>query len=277
LSSNAQNSGAGHAGRSYERTVVITGAGSGLGEALACRYAAAGWRVAVTDVNAERAQAVLGRIIASGGAGFAMGLDVRDEDHWAGLEREVRERWGGLGHLVSNAGVAASGTVADTPAEDWDWVLEINLLGVVRGCRRFARLMAAQGSGHLVNMASFAGLAGAPGMSSYGVAKAGVVALSEGLRAELHGSGVGVSVVCPAFVATRLTETMRATTPGAVAQVERWMQRSPVAAEALAEQVFREVAAGRFLILTHPQTRRMWRFKRWFPERYFKLMIKRLS
>jgi NAD(P)-dependent dehydrogenase (short-subunit alcohol dehydrogenase family) len=264
----------------FHQTVVITGAGSGLGAALARRYAAAGWRVAVTDQDAGRAAGTLEQIVTAGGPGseasFAMRLDVRDEGDWEALEAEVMNRWGGLEQLISNAGVATAGTVVDTPQQDWDWVLDINLLGVVRGCRRFAALMQKQGRGQLVNMASFAGLAGVPGVSSYGVAKAGVVALSEALRAELHASGVRVSVVCPAFVQTRLTETMRSTEAGTREQVERWMKRSPVSAAALADHVFRDVGAGKFLILTHRETRWAWRLKRWLPERYFRVLLKSL-
>lgn len=269
----------------FRNTVAITGAGSGLGEALAQRYASAGWRVAVTDQDPDRAQATLQKLLSASGAqaatdsqgSFALGLDVRDESQWAELEQQVMQRWDGLMQLINNAGVATAGTVIDTPQEDWDWVLDINLLGAVRGCRRFAAVMQRQGEGQLVNMASFAGLAGAPGVSSYGVAKAGVVALSEALRAELHRSGVQVSVVCPAFVETRLTETMRSTREGTGEQIQRWMKRSGVNATALAEQVFTDVAAGRFLILTHRETRWAWRLKRWWPERYFKTLIRSVS
>ncbi len=268
----------------FQNTVAITGAGSGLGAALAQRYAGAGWRVAVTDQDLSRARATLAALPATGKPAsldvkesFAMGLDVRDETQWEALEHEVMRRWGGLGQLISNAGVATAGTVIDTPQDDWDWVLEIDLMGVVRGCRRFGAIMQQQGQGHLVNMASFAALAGAPGISSYGVAKAGVVALSEALRAELHAHGVGVSVVCPAFVETGLTETMRSTQAGAREQVQRWMQRSGVSANALADQVYREVSAGRFMILTHPETRWAWRLKRWLPERYFNALVRKVS
>lgn len=273
----------------FQNTVAITGAGSGLGAALAKRYAGAGWRVAVTDQDVSRAEATLESLLATALTGtgdaagsavkesFALGLDVRDEMQWEALEREVMSRWGGLEQLISNAGVATAGTVIDTPQEDWDWVLDIDLMGVVRGCRRFGAIMQRQGQGQLVNMASFAGLAGAPGISSYGVAKAGVVALSEALRAELHADGVGVSVVCPAFVETGLAETMRSTQAGAREQVQRWMQRSGVSATALADQVYREASAGRFLILTHPETRWAWRLKRWLPERYFNALVRKVS
>jgi len=260
----------------HAKSVAITGAGSGLGEALARHYGAAGWRVAVTDEDLGRAEAVTEAIRREGGEAFASALDVREDADFDTLTEQVMKRWGGLQQLINNAGVAAAGTVEATPQADWDWVLAIDLLGVVRGCRHVAPLMRRQGEGHIVNMASFAGLAGAPGMSSYGVAKAGVVALSEGLRAELHPHGVGVSVVCPAFVATRLTDTMRETAAGTRAQVQRWMERSPVSAAMLAATVFDRVQAGDFMILTHRETRWLWRLKRWLPERYFRLMMRKL-
>ena len=260
----------------WKKTVAITGAGSGLGAAMAEVFAGEGWRVAVSDVEGARAQATLDRIEASGGAGFALSQDVTAEDDWAALETAVQERWGGLEVLVNNAGVATAGTVVDTPPDDWDWVLGIDLLGVVRGCRRFGALMQRQGRGHLVNIASFAGRAGAPGISSYGVAKAGVIALSEALRIELDSAGVGVSVVCPAFVDTRLTETMRATEPGTQAQVKRWMRRSGVTAEDVARATYHAVQSNRFLVLTHKETRWLWRLKRWSPESYYRLMRRRL-
>ncbi len=261
----------------WRKTVAITGAGSGLGAAMAEVFAGKGWRVAVTDIDGARAGETLERIEAGGATGFALAQDVTAEADWAALESAVLERWGGLEVLVNNAGVATAGTVVDTPPDDWDWVLGIDLLGVVRGCRRFGALMQRQGRGHLVNVSSFAGLAGAPGVSSYGVAKAGVVALSEALRIELAGAGVGVSVVCPAFVDTRLTETMRATEPGTQERVKRWMSRSGVTAGDVARATFEAVEANRFMVLTHKETRWLWRLKRWAPETYYRLMRRRLA
>jgi NAD(P)-dependent dehydrogenase (short-subunit alcohol dehydrogenase family) len=261
----------------WTKTVAITGAGSGLGAAMAEVFAGQGWRVAVTDIDGARARETLQHIEVRGGTGFALAQDATSEEDWAALESQVQARWGGLEVLINNAGVATAGTVVDTPPEDWDWVLGIDLLGVVRGCRRFGALMQRQGGGHLVNISSFAGLAGAPGVSSYGVAKAGVVALSEALRIELGNAGVGVSVVCPAFVETRLTETMRATEPGTQDRVRRWMSRSGVTAEDVARATFEAVHANRFWVLTHKETRWLWRLKRWAPETYYRLMSRRLA
>lgn len=258
----------------HTRSIAITGAGSGLGEALAYRYANAGFAVAVTDIDAERANAVAGNIHEGGGAAFALGLDVTSEDGWSELQQRIVEAWGGLDILVNNAGVAGAGRLEDTPLEDWRWLLDIDLLGVVLGCHRFLPLMRGQGRGHLVNIASFAGMIPVPEVSAYATAKAAVVALSEQLRVDLDGSGVGVTVVCPAYVQTRLLETFRSADQRHRSMAERWMARSPVTAAEVADQVHEAVAMGRFLVLTHPETRWLWRYRRWFPERYFRMMVR---
>ena len=257
--------------------VLITGAGSGLGRAMALRFARDGRHVAVTDVDADRAEAVLGEIREAGGDGFAQALDVSRQPDWDAACQRVLTEWGGLGVLVNNAGVAAAGNLEQTPLSDWEWVVDIDLMGVVRGCHRFLPMMREQGHGHVVNVASFAGLAGAPGIAAYGTAKAGVVALSEQLRAELHGSGIGVSLLCPAFVTTRLMENFRAPDDSYRARVERWMATSGVSAEDVADEVADAVEHDRFLVLTHRNTRWAWRLKRWLPERYFRLLVTRGS
>jgi NADP-dependent 3-hydroxy acid dehydrogenase YdfG len=257
--------------------ILVTGAGSGFGADMARRFASDGYRVAVTDISEQRAQTVLDQIKSAGADGFALKMDVcRDTDWQLAFDRVLSE-WGSLEVLVNNAGVAAAGRLEDTTLEDWQWVTEIDLMGVVRGCHRFLPLMRQQNKGHIVNIASFAGLAGAPGINAYGVAKAGVVALSEQLRAELADSRVGVSVVCPAFVKTNLLETFRSTDTSARARVQGWMERSEVTSEMVAQQVYEAVRANHFMVLTHSQTRWAWRFKRWFPERYFRRLVKQGS
>lgn len=161
--------------------------------------------------------------------------------------------------------------------EDWAWVLDIDLMGVVRGCHQFAAMMKHQKAGHIVNVASFAGLSGLPFIAAYGVAKAGVVALSEALRAEMFPHGVGVTVACPAFVKTGLLESFRSTKPETRAKVTNWMETSGVSAEEIAEEIARAVRQNKFLLLTHPKTRTAWRLKRWFPERYYRMIAQRSS
>ncbi|HEY5774600.1 MAG TPA: SDR family oxidoreductase [Xanthomonadales bacterium] len=262
---------------SWKNTIAITGAGSGFGAALARLYASRGWRVAVTDIDEERARRTLSEIDAHGAESFAIPLDITSAEHWHQLQTEVQQRWGGLEVLVNNAGVAAAGNVEETSMEDWTWVLDIDLVGVVRGCHQFAGLMKKQKVGHIVNISSFAGLAGLPFIAAYGVAKAGVVALSEALRTEMHPHGVGVTVACPAFVKTGLLDTFRSSRPDAHAKVTNWMETSGVSAEQVAEDIANAVSRNQFLLLTHAQTRSAWRLKRWFPQYYFRMLTKRSS
>ena len=263
----------------WKNSILITGAGSGFGAALAHRYAADGWNVAVTDIDEDRARQICAELQGFPGDIFSLKLDITSDKQWHTAHDTVLQRWGGLQVLVNNAGVAASGNVEDTSMEDWQWVLDIDLLGVVRGCHRFAALMKQQRSGHIVNISSFAALAGLPFIAAYGVAKAGVVALSEALRAEMHPFGVGVTVACPAFVKTGLLESFRS--PHAdkhsdtLDKVGTWMETSGISADQVAEEIAKAVRDNKFMLLTHGQTRWAWRMKRWLPQRYFKMLVKR--
>ena len=176
-----------------QRRVLITGAGSGLGLALALRYAACGDRVACVDLIAERVDVARAMLPSSGHIGLV--ADVGSDESMQSLFDEVQKQWGGVDVLINNAGIASGGTMIEATMEEWRKLLEVDLLSVVRGCRLFLPGMLAAGKGQILSTASFAGLAGAPGIMTYGVAKAGVVALSEQLRAEVHDKGILVSVI----------------------------------------------------------------------------------
>ncbi|MDT8409070.1 MAG: SDR family NAD(P)-dependent oxidoreductase [Wenzhouxiangellaceae bacterium] len=254
------------------KVAVITGAGSGLGAAMSRRFASAGWQVVVTDQHVERAEKVAGELEGSGH--LALALDVTEAEQWRELAESVESRFGRVDVLVNNAGVATGGMLGETPLEDWQWVLDINLMGVVRGCHFFVEAFRRQRFGHVVNVASWAGLAGAPGIASYGTAKAAVVALSEMLRAELKLYNVEVSVLCPAFVKTALTDSMRAPDDSYARRVSKWMEHSGVSAEDVAEVVYQATLKPRFLLLTHADTRWQYRLKRWFPSLYFGMLMR---
>jgi len=256
-----------------DRTILITGGASGLGAAMARRFARDGWAVIVADIDPARTEAVVAEL---GAEAMALTMDVTREEDWQRVREAVLERFGHLDVLVNNAGVAVGGTLEETSVEDWRWVLDIDLMGVVIGCKTFAPLMRERGQGHIINVASYAGFAAAPGINAYGTAKAGVIALSEMLRAELHEAGVRVSALCPAFVTTRLTETMRAPDESYHKRVSRWMEKSGVSAEDVAEVVRKAVDKPRFLLLTHNDTRWLWRFKRWAPELYFRSVMRQV-
>lgn len=251
--------------------VLITGAGSGLGQALARRFAAAGRLVACVDIDAGRAEAT--RAALPGNGHVALAADVADDASMRSLAERVLAEWGAPDILINNAGIASGGDVLEAPMTEWRQLLETNFLSVVRGTRLFLPAMVARGSGHIVNTASFAGLAGAPGMMTYGVSKAAVVAFSEQLRAECHGVGVKVSVICPAFFKTNLMQS----TVGAerIRHLgQKLMERSPDSLDAVADRVVAGIAAGRFLILPTKHEPMRWRLKRFLPERYFRMLLK---
>jgi NADP-dependent 3-hydroxy acid dehydrogenase YdfG len=257
--------------RTLPRTAIVTGAASGLGAAMARRLAADGFRVAITDRDGDGATALLDRGGFPAGS-FAMPLDVTDEAQWAALVERTGQDWDGVGVLVNNAGVAAAGPLHEDPLENWRWVFDVNVFGVVAGTRSVLPDMRSRQAGHIINIASFAALAGAPAMSNYGASKAAVVALSESLHTELAGTGIVVSVACPAFIRTALLDTMRAPEDHYRQRAQRWMDQSGISAEDFAERVWTAAQRGDFMVLTHADTRWMWRLKRWLPGAYYAMV-----
>lgn len=253
--------------------VLITGAGSGLGRALAQRYAKAGHAVGCADLNVAAADDTRAMLAGDGHATFA--VDVGEDDAFAAFVRDV-SAWGAPDILINNAGIAAGGSLLDATMDEWRILLEVNLLGVVRGCRAFLPGMLERKRGHILNIASFAGLAGAPSIMSYGVSKGGVVILSEQLRAEVHGSGVGVSVACPAFFQTNLLQSWRGTDQMRRA-AGRLMEHSTDTCDGVADAIVAGVARGEFLILPTRNEPMRWRLKRWFPGLYFKQLLKMIE
>ncbi|MGX7827282.1 SDR family NAD(P)-dependent oxidoreductase [Actinokineospora sp. 24-640] len=241
------------------RRVLVTGAGSGLGAALAARFAAAGDRVLVTDVDGDAAKSTAAAIDAE-----HLVLDVTGDD-WTTARQWCAEHWDGLDVLVNNAGVGSGGRVERIPMADWDWIWEINLRAVVRGCAEFVPVFKAAGAGHLVNVASLAAIMNLPGMASYNVTKAGVLALSETLRHELRPYGIMTTVVCPGFFQTNLNDRLRTPDPAALRISRKLMASATVTADDVAAQVVAAVAARRFLVLTHREGRRAHRLKRLLP------------
>lgn len=260
--------------------VVITGAGSGLGRAIALAFAAQSARIAVTDRDLDGAADTLKAVEAAGGSGFVQSLDVTREADFAVLAERLALDWGGLDVLVNNAGVATAGTVAESDLAQWQWVLDINLLGCVRGVRALAPLMTAQQSGHIVNVASFAGIANPPALASYNAAKAAVISLSETLRFEMTPHGVGVTVACPSFFKTRLLETSRQHAGDDVPAVPmegivgRLMAKASVTADDVARDIVEAVGHHTFMVISHSDARRLYHLKRLSPSLYFKMARK---
>ncbi|MFF3990164.1 SDR family oxidoreductase [Streptomyces sp. NPDC001797] len=202
-----------HAQRFAGQLVLVTGAGSGIGRATAFAFAEAGARVVAVDRDAEAAArtAELSRLIGAAEA-WAETADVSDEQAMEKLAEKVHREYGVLDVLVNNAGIGLSGSFFTTTTEDWRRVLDVNLWGVIHGCRLFGARMAdrAQG-GHIVNVASAAAYQPSRALPAYSTSKAAVLMLSECLRAELAGRRIGVTAICPGFINTNITSTARFT------------------------------------------------------------------
>ncbi|MEU3792125.1 SDR family oxidoreductase [Streptomyces fructofermentans] len=200
-----------HADRFGGQLVLVTGAGSGIGRATVLAFAEAGARVVAVDRDAQSAArtAELARLVGAPEA-WAETVDVSDEQAMEKLAERVAAEYGVVDVLVNNAGIGLAGPFLDTTTEDWRKVLDVNLWGVIHGCRLFGRQMAERGQGgHIVNTASAAAYLPSRSLPAYSTSKAAVLMLSECLRAELAGRGIGVSAICPGFVNTNITSTAR--------------------------------------------------------------------
>jgi NAD(P)-dependent dehydrogenase (short-subunit alcohol dehydrogenase family) len=253
------------------RRALVTGAGSGLGRAFALELARQGWRLGLADLSGDRLERVCAEVDVVGGRATMYTGDVASPEFMESVLQRYTRDAGGLDLLINNAGVAVAGLVEATSAEDWRWAVEINLLGVVNGCRAAVPLMRRQRSGAILNIASSAGFAAAPQMGAYNASKAGVIALTETLAAELDGSGVQVSVAMPGFFRTGLLETMRAPAEES-AMARRLMAGSAYDAADAARAILAATSQGRLYIVWPKEYVWLWRIKRFFPMRFLRLV-----
>ncbi|WJV47599.1 SDR family oxidoreductase [Streptomyces flavofungini] len=252
-----------HAERFAGQLVLVTGAGSGIGRATAFAFAEAGARVIAVDRDAEGAArtAELSRLVGAPAA-WAETVDVSDEQAMEKLAEKVATEYGVVDVLVNNAGIGLSGSFLDTSSEDWKKVLDVNLWGVIHGCRLFGRQMAERGQGgHIVNTASAAAYQPSKALPAYSTSKAAVLMLSECLRAELAGQGIGVSAICPGFVNTNITSTARFA--GVSADEEKRRQKKSARLyglrnyppEKVADAVLRAVVRNQAVVPVTPEAR----------------------
>ncbi len=260
----------GHDRRSHDARAVVTGAGSGIGRAFALEVAARGGRVVCADIDKERAEQTV-RLIEQryGRRAHALFCDVARREDVRALADYAEEVFAGPPTLVvNNAGVGIGGKpVGDIGFDDWDWALGINLWGVVHGCEIFTPRLRAAGRGGIVNVASAAGFAAAPRMGVYNTAKAAVVSLSETMAAELAGSGVAVTVLCPTFVTTNVVADGRIT-GGSSRLAETAMRLTGVSPERVAAETLDALDRGRLYVLPQLDARLIWLLKRTLPTPY---------
>jgi NAD(P)-dependent dehydrogenase (short-subunit alcohol dehydrogenase family) len=257
-----------------EKTAVVTGAGSGLGREFALLGAKLGMRLVLADVQQDALKQTEASAIALGADVLTQVCDVRHGDEVESLAQAALSRFGAIHLVFNNAGVGAGGLIWESTQHDWEWVLGVNLWGVIHGVRVFTPIMLASEKsdptfqGHIVNTASMAGLLTPPAMGVYNVSKHAVVALTETLYHDLSliESSLGVSVLCPYFVPTGISQSESVRPSDAKpaepatrsqqlsqAMLEKAVTAGKVSAAEVAQMTFDAIRARQFYIYSHPQ------------------------
>lgn len=249
------------------KVAAVTGAASGLGRSMALAFAAEGMDLALADVDEVNLSSVQEEVLAKGVRAITLKVDVANAMQIEIFRDQTLTRLGGVHLVCNNAGVSPLGAVWENSAADWQWILGVNLWGVVHGVRAFAPHLIAQDEGHFVNTASVSGLISPPGSGAYNVTKHAVVALSESLHHDLRerNSQVGVSVLCPAYVPTGIVDSERnrpkefaasqksEQTLAREAMLRKAVKSGKVSADQVAQAVVAAIKQERFYILTHPK------------------------
>jgi NAD(P)-dependent dehydrogenase (short-subunit alcohol dehydrogenase family) len=247
------------------KRAFITGAGGGLGLEFARALAAEKWSLGLFDFDPSRLVKAEQEIAALGVEVHAFPGDVREYDELAVAINSFADNAGGLDLMINNAGVACAGSLLETPLDDWRWILDINVLGVVNGCRAGVPHLQRTGRGILLNIASAAAFVSPPFTTPYNATKAAVLSMSESLAPELASSGIQVSVAMPGFMNTSLLETARGPErERAIASAS--MQNSRYTAAMGATDILLGAARGDLYIVLPRPMRNVWRFKRWLPD-----------
>ncbi len=258
---------------------VITGAGSGLGRALCLELARYKARVLVSDRDVSSAEETARKVEQAGGKALVQACDVTKAEQVEALAEAAFSRFGGVDLLVNNAGVGCGGEVGALPLEEWKRVLDVNLWGVIHGCHTFVPRLRKQGSGHILNIASAAGLMTVGNMAPYNVSKAGVVSLSETLYLELKAAGIGVTVACPTFFRTNIAAAAAPySDPKLTQTAHKLVDEARVEADTVARGCLRAVARGAPYALPIADGRWAWRLKRLSPNGFLyatHLLLKR--
>jgi NAD(P)-dependent dehydrogenase (short-subunit alcohol dehydrogenase family) len=249
----------------HGKVAAVTGAASGLGRSMALAFAAEGMDLALADVDEVNLSSVQDEVLAKGVRAITIKVDVSNAQQLEIFRDQTLTRLGGVHVVCNNAGVSPLGAVWENTPADWQWILGVNLWGVIHGVRAFTPHLIKQDEGHIVNTASVAGLISPPGSGAYNVTKHGVVALSESLYHDLHerNSKVGVSVLCPAYVPTGIvdsernrpkdlpTSTKSEATLAREAMLRKAVASGKISADQVAQAVIAAIRDERFYILTH--------------------------
>jgi NAD(P)-dependent dehydrogenase (short-subunit alcohol dehydrogenase family) len=255
--------------RLTDRVAVVTGAGSGIGRATSEALARKGAHLAVVDANGQRAEETAALVRGLGRRASVHVADVRDPDRLDAVAAEVREEHGSCHVLVNNAGVTSAGGFEDESLEDLRWIVDINVWGVVHGCRAFLPLLREADEAHIVNLSSMVGLLGLPHNVAYSLTKGAVRSFTEALRAELVTTAIGVTVVYPGAIRTDITNTARGSQAARLAAMGRSrlapvVMRPPAAA---ARRIVHAIEHDRARVTVGPDARAVDLLARLYPGR----------
>jgi NAD(P)-dependent dehydrogenase (short-subunit alcohol dehydrogenase family) len=257
------------------RLALVTGAGSGIGRETALLCARRGASLAICDVDEAGLAETDEEARRLGADVLARRVDVADRGQMEAFAAAVHERVGAVDLLVNNAGVGLGAGFLETPLEDWDWILPINVMGVVHGCHLFVPPMVRRGQGgHVVNLSSAAGFFANPSLAAYSTTKFAVLGLSEALRVELRPMGIGVTAVCPGLINTPITRNsrLRGTSEAQRERMVRIYQRRNYGPDRVARRILHAVQRDRAVM---PVTAEAWAM--WWLTRFVPPLARRLS
>ena len=260
-----------------QKRVLITGATAGLGEALAMRFASAGFRVAVASRNPEKVANTCKKVKEAGGEPLAITLEVTRLQDFEAAAQLVETAWSGLDILINNAGVVTAGKIENIGLEAWQQALDTDMWSVIHGCRILLPLLDKEGGGHLVNIASAAGLLSPPDLATYNVAKAAVVSLSETLRVELDERNIDVTVSCPTVFKSSLLDKDAhegdIVAGKTVEGLQHDMDSTSITSDDIAASLIKAMVKRRMYNLPQRDARLHWWLARAFPETFRKLIL----
>jgi len=258
------------------KTVLVTGAGSGIGKETALAFARRGANLAICDVNDTGLDATAQQIRSLGRDVLARRVDVANRQEMHEFAAVVHRQIQAVDILINNAGVGLGAGFLDTTLDDWDWIVGINLLGVVHGCHFFIpQMVARQRGGHVVNVASAAAFMATEALSAYSTTKFAVFGLSEALRDELTAHGIGVTAVCPGIINTAITGSSRMRGPNASPEARRLLvemyQRRNYGPERVAANIVKAVQRNRAVAPVSPEAWFIYYLKRFVPSVVFRI------
>ena len=254
------------------RNAVITGAGSGFGRALALVLAKKGWKILIADINRAGMEETLAMVRKAGGEGEVFECDVSKSADVQRMADYSFSTWKQVDLLINNAGVVSCGFVGDIPLEDWKWCVGINFWGMLYGCHSFIPGMKAQGGGHIINVASCAGLLSFMEMGPYNVTKAAVISLSETMRQELVPHKIGVTVSCPMFFNTHLLDNMRYQDQFQNEFAHSAFEHGRLSAEEVAQRTIRAYEKNKLYMIPQFTGKYYWILKRLSPSIFYSII-----